>query len=103
MYSASSRPPTSLAFWLRVKTDPSLVSRCGRRHELTNGVEDDADPVGAEVRQQALDAAGGGLDPEIAGPAQAIGGLKSIVMEGFYDILVRRAASFAVCVDMNSV
>lgn len=46
----------------------------------------------------------GGVDiVAVQDKAQAIGGLKSIVMEGFYDILVRRAASFAVCTDMNSV
>lgn len=45
----------------------------------------------------------GGLDiVTVQDRAQAITGMKSIVMEGFYDILVRRAASFAVCTDMNS-
>lgn len=45
----------------------------------------------------------GGVDiVTVQDRSQAITGLKSIVMEGFYDILVRRAPSFAVTTDMNS-
>lgn len=35
--------------------------------------------------------------------SQAITGMKSIVMEGFYDILVRRADSFAITTDMKGI
>ncbi|MES2706084.1 MAG: phage major capsid protein [Verrucomicrobiota bacterium] len=46
----------------------------------------------------------GGVDIKgVQDRAQAITGLYSLVMEGFYDILVRRAASFALCKDMASL
>lgn len=45
----------------------------------------------------------GGVDiVTVQDRSQAITGLKSIVMEGFYDILVRRAASFAVTPDVTT-